>query len=74
MQTDCYSISILPRLSKLFADYAASFEPLKPFYAAAPYGPVAARPQSDAERYAPIADLLEEQKYLVAAGVSLAFG
>jgi len=72
LQTDCYPISILPRLSKLFLDYAASHEPLKPFYAVAPYGPVAARPQSesgrDAGRYAAIADLLEEQNRALGEG------
>jgi bacillithiol synthase len=68
LQTDCYPISILPRLSKLFVDYAASHEPLKPFYAASPYGPVVARPQSGAGQYAAIADLLEEQNKTLGAG------
>ena len=61
MKTDCYPISILPRLSKLFVDYAASREPLRPFYAAAPYGQVWAKPEGDAGSYAEIADLLEKQ-------------
>jgi len=68
VQTECYPISILPRLSKLFVDYAASREPLAPFYAAAPYGQVAGRPQGEAGRYAAIAELLEEQNRALGAG------
>lgn len=70
MQTDCYSISILPRLSKLFVDYAASHEPLKPFYAAAPYGAVKAEAKGDDGSYSAIADLLEEQNRALGAGVA----
>ncbi|HTV04779.1 MAG TPA: bacillithiol biosynthesis cysteine-adding enzyme BshC [Acidobacteriaceae bacterium] len=68
LRTDCYPISILPRLSRLFLDYASSHEPLEPFYAAAPYGPVKPLPQSDVWRYAAIADLLEEQNRALGAG------
>lgn len=68
LQTDCYSISILPRLSKLFVDFAASPEPLRPFYSAAPYGAVKADASGDAGRYAAIADLLDAQNRVLGAG------
>ena len=61
MHTECYPISILPRLSRLFLDYAASREPLTPFYSAAPYGePWKGVPRST-QSYAAIADLLFAQ-------------
>jgi len=41
-------------------DYASSLEPLRPFYAAAPYGQVWAKP-SELGSYAEVADLLEKQ-------------
>jgi len=34
---ECYPISILPRLNRLFLDYAESRSPLLPFYPASPY-------------------------------------
>jgi bacillithiol synthase len=37
VHSECYPISILPRLSRLFLDYAESREPLAPFYPASPY-------------------------------------
>lgn len=41
MKTECYPISILPKLSRLFVEYAASREPFVPFYSASPYGKIA---------------------------------
>ena len=61
LHTECYPISILPRLSQLFLDYAASREPLAPFYAAAPYGPVWKNAETSGASYEEIADLLEAQ-------------
>jgi bacillithiol synthase len=61
LHTECYPISILPRLSQLFVDYAASHEPLSPFFSAAPYGRVWAKPEGRADSYTEIADLLEKQ-------------
>ena len=61
LHTECYPISILPRLSRLFVDYAASREPLAPFYAAAPYGPVWKNVDTSGASYGEIADLLEAQ-------------
>lgn len=40
MHTECYPISTLPRLSRLFLDYSANREPLAPFYSASPYGKI----------------------------------
>ena len=70
MHTECYPISILPRLSRLFVDYAASREPLAPFYADAPYGPVWVKTERGAKSYAEIADLLEAQSRNFGAGAA----
>jgi bacillithiol biosynthesis cysteine-adding enzyme BshC len=70
LHTECYPISILPRLSKLFVDYAASHEPLAPFYKAAPYGQVWAKPETGAGRFAKLANLLEEQNRGFGAGAA----
>ena len=45
----------------MFVDFAASHEPLAPFYSAAPYGQVWAKTPPDTKSYAEIADLLETQ-------------
>ena len=37
MQTECYPISLLPGLSKLFLDFAERREPITPFYPASAY-------------------------------------
>ncbi len=63
MQTECYPISILPRLSRLFLDYADSREPLAPFF---PYSPYLQQwtkqtPTHDPALRSQIADLLDEQ-------------
>jgi bacillithiol synthase len=67
---DCYPISVLPRLSRLFADYAASHEPIAPFFASSPWSQgwktfVSAQP--DSLRSA-VADLLREQNLAWGAG------
>ena len=67
LHTECYPISTLPRLSRLFLDYAASREPLAPFYAASPYAPVVATTHDGAQNAA-IADLLEAQNRNFGAG------
>lgn len=67
LQTECYPISTLPKLSRLFLDYAASREPLAPFYAASPYAPVQAG-ASRGNAYGAIADLLEVQNRRFCAG------
>lgn len=59
MHTECYPISILPRLSRLFTDYAASREPLTPFYGASPYGEISTANRANAN--AELAGLLHEQ-------------
>lgn len=37
MNVECYPISLLPHLSKLFLDFASSAQPLEPFYSATAY-------------------------------------
>ncbi|MGB0123239.1 MAG: bacillithiol biosynthesis cysteine-adding enzyme BshC [Silvibacterium sp.] len=68
VHTECYPISILPRLSQLFRDYAASGEPLAPFYAAAPYGQVWAKPNT--RDNVAVAGLLEAQNRSFGAGAA----
>ena len=61
VNVDCYPISLLPRLSRLFLDFASSREPLAPFYRNIPSEiPTAVPEQSQAHRNA-MADLLLEQ-------------
>ena len=63
MHSECYPISILPRLSRLFLDYAESREPLAPFFQASPYSPAWVQQSvvQDPALRERIADLLEEQ-------------
>ncbi|HEY1810010.1 MAG TPA: bacillithiol biosynthesis cysteine-adding enzyme BshC [Acidobacteriaceae bacterium] len=70
MHCECYPISILPRLNRLFLDYAESREPLAPFYPASPYSQQWTQqipPQSAALRLQ-IADLLDRQNRKFGAG------
>lgn len=70
MTVDCYPISLLPRLSRLFADYAANHEPISPFFVASPWSRgwhQAAPMQPDSHRAA-VADLLREQNLASGAG------
>lgn len=74
MQTECYPISILPQLSRLFEDYAGSREPLAPFYSTSPYGldwaaasGLPGRGLSPENREA-VAGLLERQNIALGAG------
>ena len=61
MNVDCYPISLLPRLSRLFLDYASSGEALRPFYGnTASETPSTVPEQSQSHRHA-VADLLLEQ-------------
>ena len=61
MHTECYPISILPRLSRLFLDYAESRQPLTPFYPSSPYGHQWTAPTQDPAIRSRISDLLEAQ-------------
>lgn len=69
LQTECYPISILPKLSRLFLDYAANREPQAPFYVASPYAPVQAG-ASRGQAYAEIANLIEAQNRSFGAGAA----
>lgn len=61
MRVDCYPISLLPRQSRLFLDYAESRDAIAPFYAASPWSWKSTVPaQSPAHRNA-LADLLRDQ-------------
>ena len=66
LHTECYPISTLPKLSRLFLDYTASREPLAPFYSASPYASVVAEPRAGS--YKAVADLLEAQNRSFGAG------
>ena len=68
MHTECYPISILPRLSRLFLDYADSRQPLTPFYPASPYAQQWTAPSIDPAIRARVADLLESQNRAFSAG------
>ncbi|MFT4114169.1 bacillithiol biosynthesis cysteine-adding enzyme BshC [Silvibacterium sp.] len=70
MHTECYPISILPRLSRLFLAYAEHREPLAPYYTATPWSRDWAKRQVtvDSTVRAGIADLLEEQNRGFGAG------
>lgn len=70
MKVDCYPISLLPRLSRLFTDYAASHEPVTPFYVSTPWSQDwqnSSSAQQGADRNA-VADLLLEQNRSWGAG------
>jgi bacillithiol biosynthesis cysteine-adding enzyme BshC len=61
VNVDCYPISLLPRLSRLFLDYVSGREGLSPFYRHDPSEvPTAVPEQTQAHRSA-IADILLEQ-------------
>jgi bacillithiol biosynthesis cysteine-adding enzyme BshC len=72
LHSECHPISILPRLSRLFLDYAESREPLAPFYPESPYAQawMADLPTKDAKLRAQVADLLTEQNRKFGAGAA----
>ena len=63
MKVDCYPISMLPRQSRLFLDYASSHEPLSPFFVATPWSQSWANavPTQDPAHRSALADRLLEQ-------------
>ncbi len=68
---DCYPISVLPHLSRLFLDYCASTEPLRPFFPVSPHGSAwrgVAAPARSLEHAAALADILERQNRAWKAG------
>lgn len=68
MQTECFPITIMPHLGRLFTDYAAAHQPLAPYYSATPYAQQwMAQPPAPTNR-SPIADLLDRQNRSFGAG------
>src|SRR6201996_2897469 len=63
VKTECYPISVLPGLSRLFLDYAERREPLSPFYPASAYSTewMATRPVLPAVHRETLCQLLQEQ-------------
>lgn len=61
MKVDCYPISVLPRLSRLFLDYASSREVLAPFFSASPWTASFGIPEQEPALRSAVADLLLEQ-------------
>ncbi|MGC2637861.1 MAG: bacillithiol biosynthesis cysteine-adding enzyme BshC [Acidobacteriaceae bacterium] len=63
MTVDCYPISVLPRLSRIFLDYASSHEPLAPFFVSTPWSTSwkDAIPAQDPALPTAVADQLREQ-------------
>jgi bacillithiol biosynthesis cysteine-adding enzyme BshC len=61
VNVDCYPISLLPRLSRLFLDYTSSREPLAPFYRNTPSDLPTAVPEQNAPHRNAVADRLLEQ-------------
>ncbi len=69
MHVDCFPITVLPHLSRLFSDYAQSHAPLR-YYQQSPYSRewMAQAAAMPAERRAAIADLLLRQNRAFGAG------
>ncbi len=70
MTVDCYPISLLPRLSRLFLDYTSSHEPIAPFFPATPWsqGWKSSVPAQEPALRAAVAERLREQNLLWGAG------
>jgi bacillithiol synthase len=73
LQTECYPISILPNLSRIFRDYCERPETLSPFFAATPRSNSWIQTPSslDPTQRAQLADLLDEQNTLPAARANI---
>ena len=63
LKTECYPISLLPGLSKLFLDFTERRDPMTPFYSASAYSTewMTAPGALSAAHRATLADLLEQQ-------------
>jgi len=68
VRVDCYPISLLPRLSRLFLDYTESREPIAPIYAASPWSWKSTVPAQSPAHRAALADLLRDQNLAWGAG------
>jgi bacillithiol biosynthesis cysteine-adding enzyme BshC len=69
---ECYPLSIVPGLSRLFLDYATGEQPLAPFYTASPcgqrWGAAAEAPALSEDHRNTLADLLLAQNHACHAG------
>ena len=69
---ECYPLSILPGMSRLFLDYAGAEQALLPFYSASPcgdrWGSAAVAPALPEEHRTRLADLLVAQNHACHAG------
>lgn len=70
MKVDCYPISLLPRQTKLFLDYASSREPMAPYFVSTPWSQEWRNgvPGQDARIRGAAADALREQNTAWGAG------
>jgi len=70
VKVDCFPISMLPRQSRLFLDYASSHEPLSPFFVATPWSQSWANavPAQDPAHRSVLANRLLEQNQSWNAG------
>jgi bacillithiol biosynthesis cysteine-adding enzyme BshC len=70
VKVDCFPISMLPRQSRLFLDYASSHEPLSPFFVSTPWSQSWANaiPAQDPAHRSTLADRLLEQNQSWNAG------
>ena len=70
MKVDCFPISMLPRQSRLFLDYASSHDPITPFYVSTPWSQSWANaiPAQDPAHSTTLADRLLEQNQSWHAG------
>lgn len=70
MTVDCYPISLLPRQSRLFLDYASHREPMAPFFMSTPWSTEWRNfvPAQDAAHRQTVAELLLEQNRAWGAG------
>jgi bacillithiol biosynthesis cysteine-adding enzyme BshC len=73
VKVDCYPVSVLPRQTRLFLDYAASREPMAPFFASTPWSQQwrNSAPQQDARLRGAVADALRQQNVSWGAGAKV---
>ena len=72
-KTECYPVSVLPGLSRLFLDFADRREPIAPFYPESAYSTrwMTQPPVLSAAHRSTLCDLLEQQNRSFGAGASV---